>query len=54
MPEKPDVMERSMRCDDCSWNGKLGEIIAADKLRCPKCRSERVGYSVPDTPATVQ
>jgi DNA-directed RNA polymerase subunit RPC12/RpoP len=26
-------------CLDCGWKGSSGELIAADKLRCPNCRS---------------
>lgn len=54
MIEQRDCLDRDVRCDACGWTGRLGEVIAGDKLRCPKCRSDQVGYLVPDTPATVQ
>ena len=51
--QKPDCLDRTMNCE-CGWTGRLGEVIAADKLRCPKCRSVAVGYLTPDTASTVQ
>lgn len=47
-------LRRSMYCDNCDWIGISGELIARDKLRCPKCDSERVKYLVADAPQTVQ
>jgi RNase P subunit RPR2 len=35
--EQPDPMESPVACDSCGWIGKYGEVIARDKLRCPKC-----------------
>jgi predicted Zn-ribbon and HTH transcriptional regulator len=35
--ERPDRMESPVACDSCGWIGKYGEVIARDKLRCPKC-----------------
>lgn len=41
-------------CEGCPWNGMNGELIAQDKLRCPKCGSEHVKYLVADAPRSVQ
>lgn len=40
--------------DDCKWVGVNGELVAKDKLRCPKCGSSQIRYLVAETPASVQ
>ena len=35
--ERPDHFDRPVSCDDCAWIGSYREVIAKDKLRCPKC-----------------
>ena len=30
------------RCPTCNWIGRMGELIAKDVLRCPKCNSADV------------
>jgi Zn finger protein HypA/HybF involved in hydrogenase expression len=47
-------LKRSMYCDDCPWVGISGELIARDKLRCPKCDSANVKYLVADSPERLQ
>lgn len=32
-------LKKAAVCLDCSWKGRVGELIASDTLRCPKCKS---------------
>ena len=49
-----DCLDRLASCVDCHWVGRSGELIAGDKLRCPKCRSDSVGYHIADRSETIQ
>lgn len=53
-PIEVDCLNRTILCSGCGWSGRLGDTIAADVLRCPKCRSDRVDYFVASDPAAVQ
>ena len=52
--EKPTGTERAVFCNDCGWSGRMGQLIAADILRCPKCRSKEFRLLVSETPTVVQ
>jgi len=26
-------------CLDCAWKGRFGQLIGADTVRCPRCKS---------------
>ncbi len=47
-------LRRSIYCNDCPWIGISGDLIARDKLRCPKCDSDRVTYLVAGAPKQLQ
>lgn len=32
-------LDKSAVCLDCRWKGRIGNMIASDTLRCPKCSS---------------
>lgn len=32
-------LDKAAVCLDCRWKGRVGELIASDTLRCPKCSS---------------
>jgi hypothetical protein len=51
--ETPNPLGRAVYCD-CGWSGRMGQLIAADTLRCPKCRRDDFKMLVPDTPKTAQ
>ena len=36
---KPSPLEGAAVCLDCRWKGRVGELMARDTLRCPKCDS---------------
>lgn len=52
--EKPDCLDRTITCATCSWAGRLGKLIAGDKLRCPRCRSDQIGYLTPNASEALQ
>jgi len=47
-------LHRDVACDACSWVGINGELIARDKLRCPKCDSDKIRYFIADAPERLQ
>jgi hypothetical protein len=55
MSDKPrGELAKAAVCLDCFWKGVVGELIASDALRCPKCSSanwhpaERETVTVPE------
>ena len=35
-----DCMDEMWLCLACRWKGRLGAVLAKDKLRCPECNSD--------------
>lgn len=51
---RPDALERSIHCLACGAVMTAGKLIAADRLRCPHCRSDQVKYLTAAVPSTHQ
>lgn len=49
-----DCLERPVKCLDCETVSRAGQLIAADVLRCPKCRSDQIAYLTPKAPSALQ
>jgi predicted Zn-ribbon and HTH transcriptional regulator len=55
MTDKDDMhLHRLVTCVQCTWSGRSGELIARDKIRCPKCDSPNIQYIMADPPKKVQ
>lgn len=39
---KRDVLKDPYCCIGCSWRGVFGDLIGADVVRCPSCRSDLI------------
>lgn len=46
-------MKRPVSCP-CGWVGRMGELIARDVLRCPKCDGSDIRYFIADAPGRLQ
>jgi len=46
-------LERMVICV-CGWIGRAGDLIAKDKLRCPRCDSDKVSYQIAEPPERYQ
>lgn len=51
---KLDCLDRPVKCLDCEAVSKAGQLIAADVLRCPKCRSDQIAYLTSKAPDALQ
>lgn len=47
-------LSRDVACKACPWTGKNGDLIARDRLRCPKCDSDQIRYFIAEAPEQVQ
>ena len=48
-------LKRAVICEGCAWAGISGELIAKDKLRCPRCDGDQIHYvGIAEQPAAVQ
>ena len=52
--KEQDVLERLIVCEECGWHGSAGEMIASDRLRCPRCKSDKVGYHIAERSEKLQ
>lgn len=50
----PDCLQRAVTCQACRWKGVNGTLIAADRLRCPSCRSDDIAWFIVDAPERLQ
>jgi hypothetical protein len=47
-------LKRACGCVDCQWIGINGQLIAKDKLRCPRCGSDYIIYYTSAAPKSLQ